>query len=161
MNNNLDILDSNLGSEERILVQAEKGKRFANYFIDMIVFLILYLAISVVIFILSDAAMEVLEEIDENSIETRLLDHLISMIFTVVYYTIVEGSLKGKTIGKYITKTRVVNLDGSTPNLTTILTRSFARIVPFEAFSFLGDEKTGWHDRWTDTIVIDEKLSSF
>lgn len=81
------------------------------------------------------------------------------MLFFVIYYSVIEGGLKGKTIGKYFTKTRVVNLDGSQPTFVTFIGRSFARIVPFEAFSFLGDKKTGWHDRWSETIVIDENLS--
>ncbi|HEX9513187.1 MAG TPA: hypothetical protein VF939_22005 [Puia sp.] len=31
--------------------------------------------------------------------------------------------------------------------------------VPFEVFSALGSPCHPWHDRWTDTLVIDERLS--
>jgi hypothetical protein len=34
------------------------------------------------------------------------------------------------------------------------------RLVPFEQFSALGSPSYPWHDRWTKTIVIDEKLTT-
>ncbi|CAN0592803.1 unnamed protein product, partial [Laminaria digitata] len=35
-----------------------------------------------------------------------------------------------------------------------LLGRTAARFVPFEAFSFLGGDATGWHDRWSNTRVV-------
>jgi hypothetical protein len=32
-------------------------------------------------------------------------------------------------------------------------------MVPFEAFSALGTPSYPWHDKWTRTVVIDEKAS--
>jgi uncharacterized RDD family membrane protein YckC len=86
-------------------------------------------------------------------------DTLINYVIFVSYYVLFEGLLQGKTPGKFITNTRVVTLDGYLPNSNSILLRSFSRLVPFEAFSFLAKKPNGWHDRWSDTIVIDEKLS--
>ena len=86
-----------------------------------------------------------------------LVDRLFTALFLVVFYCTVESSLNGKTLGKFITKTRAVKLDGTKMDFNTVLKRSFSRIVPFEPFSFLGDDPpTGWHDRWSDTKVVDE-----
>lgn len=64
--------------------------------------------------------------------------------------------MKGRTIGKMITKTRTVTEDLKTPDFGVILTKSFCRVIPFEAFSFLGEKTTGWHDRFSKTRVIQE-----
>lgn len=56
---------------------------------------------------------------------------------------ITEILLKGKTIGKYITKTIVVMEDGSKPKASDIVLRSLCRLIPFDAFSFLGTEGKG------------------
>jgi uncharacterized RDD family membrane protein YckC len=71
----------------------------------------------------------------------------------VLYYTFMESTL-GRSLGKLITGTKVINLEGKRPKPLTILGRSFARLVPFEPFSFFGNER-GWHDRWSDTRVVD------
>jgi hypothetical protein len=49
-------------------------------------------------------------------------------------------------------------LSGEPLTFGKVLGRTFARIVPFEMFSALGDRP--WHDGWTDTRVIKEKSSS-
>ena len=41
------------------------------------------------------------------------------------------------------------------PEPGKIVLRSLSRLVPFEAFSCLGDR--GWHDRWTQTFVVDKQ----
>jgi hypothetical protein len=61
------------------------------------------------------------------------------------------------TPGKLISNTIVINENGERPELRTIILRTFARYVPFEPFSCLGDDSWGWHDRWTKTYVIDKK----
>ncbi|MFK7900745.1 MAG: RDD family protein [Cyclobacteriaceae bacterium] len=138
-----DILD--LNNKDTNLVQASKGKRFANYLIDMTFFIVFYVILLLIVPILSE--------------DNPITDRVIPMILSAIYYLILETTLKGKTIGKYITKTRVVTLDGETPDFGTMVKRSFSRAVPFDALSFLGEKSNGWHDKWSDTMVIDEKLS--
>ena len=138
------------GFQEVKLVPASKGKRFANFLIDYIPVAIF----AMVIFIIFDLIG--IMSLDSDG----LLDRLVGMLLYAVAYILMEGGLKGKTIGKYITKTRTVMTDGSEPDFNTLVKRSFSRIVPFEPFSFLGSADDGWHDRWTDTIVIDEQKST-
>jgi len=144
---NENILDEELTKGKKKLIEASKGKRFANYLIDLVSFIFFYMFLSFFIPFL----------LEENN---GLIDRIISMIIYGVYYTVIETLLNGKTIGKYFTKTRTVNLDGTRPDFAIILKKSFSRIVPFNSFSFLGEKSTGWHDKWSDTTVIDEKLSN-
>ncbi len=68
------------------------------------------------------------------------------------YYLVMEGIWQ-RTIAKFITKTKVVMKDGSKPDFAHILGRSFARLIPFEAFSFLFTP-VGWHDSLSGTLVV-------
>lgn len=70
------------------------------------------------------------------------------------YYLILEGSTQS-SLGKMILGRVVIDEYGDKPNFKQILARSYSRIVPFEAFSCLGN--TGWHDNWSKTYVIRKK----
>ena len=60
-----------------------------------------------------------------------------------------------QTPGKYFTQTIVINEYAEKPNVRQVALRSFVRLVPFEAFSCIGDVYShGWHDRWSDTFVV-------
>ena len=71
-----------------------------------------------------------------------------------------ETLFKGKSFGKLITGTRAVNLDGSLITVRTAMLRALSRAVPFDVFSALGTTCNPWHDKWTDTMVMDEKRST-
>jgi uncharacterized RDD family membrane protein YckC len=142
------ILDSDLYQDELHFTKASKGKRFVNFLTDYII----ATAIAVLLFILTDV-------LGLYFVSNGLIGNLFVLFLFALYYLICEGLLKGKTLGKYITKTRAVNVDGSTMEMSTVVKRSFSRMVPFEQFSFFGSEPTGWHDRWSDTMVIDETKS--
>jgi len=146
------ILDDGLLANDVKLVAASKGKRFTNFFVDYIVFLVLVVVASGAMYATG------IWDID-NPGSNGLVERFIGLIFYGLYYTVLETALKGKSLGKYLTKTKVVTNDGTTPDFNSILTRSFSRAVPFEAFSFLGSSLQGWHDKWSDTLVVDEQLS--
>ena len=133
---------------------ASAGKRFVNYIIDLIVFMILAfvfgMASALVVLIIYPEAADTLEADFEK------YNLVFSLVLYLAYYTILESS-SGRTIGKLITGTRVVDKHGKTPDFKAVFLRSLSRIVPFNAFSFLGTEPRGWHDTWTDTWVIDAK----
>lgn len=85
-----------------------------------------------------------------------LFEFLIGILLLLFYYIVFE-TVTQRTIGKYVTNTKVVKLDGSKPSIDEIILRTLSRIVPFEPFSFFGDKPIGWHDEWTDTVVVDIK----
>ncbi|MFN8247910.1 MAG: RDD family protein [Ferruginibacter sp.] len=147
---------TNLLDFESSLIRASTGKRFANYLVDVIVFYILFFVVSIIIGLVSRSTLEAMSE-DDGGI--GLLDRLISIVLYAVYMGIMEAVFKGKSIGKFITGTRAVNLDGTPISTGKAFARGFSRAVPFCVFSAFGNPCDPWQDRWTDTMVIDEKLS--
>lgn len=137
--------------------KASGGKRFANYIVDYIVQLILFSGIMIVIVLLQ------LYLTGSNSIGvwfdsiSKVEEYLFGYVMLLVYYFAMESLAKGKTVGKLITNTKVVNLSGETPDAGNILKRTFCRMIPFNALSFLGNEARGWHDSISDTYVVDVK----
>lgn len=143
-------------SDEVVLTEASTGKRFANYIIDLIAFYFLMFLVGVVIALaFGPDTMEY-----EETTGTKILETLISFVIYGSFYGLIEGLFKGKTLGKAITGTRAVKEDGTPVDLATAFKRGFIRLIPFEAFSALGTPSNPWHDRWSDTLVIDEKLST-
>jgi uncharacterized RDD family membrane protein YckC len=72
---------------------------------------------------------------------------------TIAYYVTTE-TLTGRTVGKLLTGTKVVGEDGKPPELGLVVVRTLIRFVPFDALSFLGGNRAGWHDRWSGTRVV-------
>ncbi|HMG82985.1 MAG TPA: RDD family protein [Ferruginibacter sp.] len=143
-----------LATIETDFVRASTGKRFLNYIIDLLVFYFLMFILGVVMVIVSPGLKE---GFSDNNF--GLLSRVVALGLYAVYMSIVEAIFKGKSLGKLITKTCAVNLDGSTISTQTAFARGFSRAVPFCAFSALGTPCNPWQDKWTDTMVVDEKES--
>lgn len=138
------------------LVQASTGKRFANYLIDLLVFYILIFIGAMVMALLNPESVDDAGMLDMNP----FLDRLLWLVLYGVYMSLVEGIFKGRSLGKLVTGTKAVNEDGSTLSFSKALARGFSRIVPFEQFSAFGNPSYPWHDKWTNTYVIDIRESS-
>lgn len=117
------------------------GARIGNLIIDSIVILLL----QILIIIISD-------EYDFYFV-FELNGYVFSFTVFFFYYLFLE-SIFGITIGKMITGTKVVSKEGYKADGTSILARTICRLVPLEAFSFLGDDSSGWHDKWSGTKVV-------
>jgi len=135
-------------------IRASAGKRFLNYFIDILVFYALFFALGIVIALLFPAS---LDSLGDNDPGFGLIDRIITLVIYAVYMGLVEAIFKGKSIGKLITQTRALNLDGTRISVKTAFARGFSRAVPFCVFSALGTPCDPWQDRWTNTMVVDEK----
>lgn len=124
---------------------ASGGKRFVNRLLDFIVILVLYF----ILIVFMGASGIVSEE---------SLDAFTYLIYplTILYYAVFEAT-SGKTIGKLITGCKVVNMKGENISFGQALGRSLCRFIPFDAFSFLGSNATGWHDSIPNTRVIDSR----
>ena len=140
---------------ENYFVRAESGKRFINYFIDLLLFYILAIGAGVIVAAISPSTVEGITSSDSFG----LLDRVVTLILYALYMSVMEVIFKGKSLGKLITRTRAVNLDGSRISAGTAFGRGFSRAVPFCVFSAFGSPCNPWQDRWTDTMVIDEKKS--
>ena len=131
---------------------ASNTKRFLNYLIDRVAIIGGFAGLFFIGGLLENAG--IVSGVTEFAGEIGgITDLILTAIGAVLYYTFFEGVF-GRTLGKLITGTKVIDLNGKRPAFATILGRSFVRIVPFEPFSFLGSDR-GWHDRWSDTRVVD------
>lgn len=130
------------------LQQANAGKRFANYLIDLFVY---YIFVFLIVFIFASQGAQNILTLTHNT----LVDTLLGLCYYGVFMGIYEGLSNGRTLGKRITRTQAVNEDGSRISFQTAFFRGMIRAIPFEAFSALGAPSYPWHDRWTKTYVID------
>jgi uncharacterized RDD family membrane protein YckC len=137
----VEVGDSGFGGSS---APAGNSRRLANFVVDQLVCMILAITLGAVLAMLG-VSLEMLED--------PLVDRLVGIAFMLVYYLVCE-SLFVRTVGKLVTGTKVVNADGTRPGFGQIVGRTFARIVPFEPFSFFGSEVGGWHDRWSGTRVV-------
>ena len=148
-----DILDN----VPYLLYQASGGKRFANYLIDNLVFYLLWRFLVAIWFV---QVLYALNFPIENRVLLYLVAYLAAGLFLGLLIGGFEAATGGKTLGKYISGTRAVTDDGIPVGPRKAFLRFLSRMVPFEAFSALGTPCYPWHDRWTKTVVIDEKLTT-
>lgn len=154
--NQQDILEIQI-----IYHRASSTQRFFNYVIDIIFYWVIMFVINVFL-----ALFPVLDLFANTGVAygslgfAWILSFLWSSFLIALYYFIVESIGKGRTLGKLITGTKVAREDGAAFTTVDILKRSLVRIIPFNALSGLGSECIPWHDRWTNTLVIDIKQSS-
>jgi uncharacterized RDD family membrane protein YckC len=134
---------------------ASSGKRFLNYILDLsfyvifIVFVAFITAVVATLFGLTDLLlwMQNISDLQSN---------IIAVIVMIIYYILTEGIL-GRSLAKFITGTIVVDENGEKPSFGILFQRTLCRLIPFDAFSFLGNSGRGWHDSISDTYVVDKK----
>lgn len=133
--------------------KADRMLRLVNLIIDIIVYFIFTIVIGFIFGfagVLLGFDMSFLGELEEDS----LLSRVIGVILMIIYYTLIETVTKGRSVGKFITGTMVVNENGGKPDMTIYLKRSLLRLIPFETFSFFGEN--GWHDKISKTRVVNK-----
>lgn len=126
------------------------GKRFAHFFIDLIVIEILLHFLDFVVGLISTP-----ENTGSVVVSIGFFSIGLTGILSYPLYYVVTEHLWQKTPGKFLTKCLVVNSEGQKPDLPTNMLRNIIRLVPFEILSCLSER--GWHDRWSDTYVISEE----
>ena len=135
---------------KRIVKSIKAGPRFGHFMVDFICFQILSYFVNY-IFALVDH-----NTTSNTSITIAFISLNANLLIYPLYYFIFEVIWQ-KTPGKFLSKSIVINEYGQKPELQQIAFRSLIRLVPFEAFSCLGDNfSNGWHDRWAKTWVVTE-----
>lgn len=137
----------NLLYEQKIIaeqIHVGLDSRFFNLIIDMFVIILMC---SLVL----KALPIVMISIDLES-ETFIVATLSLIHIYFGYYILLEHHYQ-KTVGKFLTKTKVVGLNGQKPDLATIIKRTFCRLIPFNKISFLVGTN-GFHDAFSDTRVV-------
>ncbi len=132
--------------------EADKGKRFINNLLDGLFSYLFMFLIAIVIGIF----VGVFSPESVGAFEDNMGFEYFLIIFSTITYYIVFEATTGRTLGKMITKTKVVDENGNKPDFSTILVRTLCRFVPFNALSFLFNDR-GWHDTWSKTRVVEVK----
>jgi len=150
MNSTIDVTDL---SQD---VLAAKHLRFINYLIDQA----LNYGVGYIIGLLAGLMYTHLNiagpyELVANMgpIGQFVFGHLILLFYYFIFETTTQRSP-----AKFITGTKVIMADGTKPSAGTILKRTFCRMIPFNGLSFLGELGKGWHDRFSDTYVVNVKI---
>lgn len=125
---------------------ASNWQRLFHLIVDAYVCLLIF---SPLTYLLGEKFLGILE----SSLGERGLLYVFMFVFRFVYYPLFE-TIFGKTPAKFLTETVVTDMNGNKVPGGTIMLRTFARFIPFEAFSFLGGN--GWHDSLTKTQVVRE-----
>lgn len=120
---------------------ADNGTRFGNYIIDKIGFIVVLIFNALIL----DGLLHIIPK-DGSPI--------LGIYFFVLYfsYHFIFEYFFGKTPGKFITKTRVTDLNGDNPETKALFVRNICRLIPFDNFSFLFGK--GWHDSISETQVV-------
>ncbi|TYC18099.1 RDD family protein [Bizionia gelidisalsuginis] len=121
----------------------DSGVRLLNFTIDFIVWLIIVFIGSFII-----------EYFIAPSSQSMISFLIYALIFGtyLAYYAIMELKFQ-KTVGKFITKTKVVKLNGEKPKSGEIINRTFCRLIPFDRISFVFTNN-GFHDYVSKTKVV-------
>jgi uncharacterized RDD family membrane protein YckC len=131
---------------------ATVGQRLLNFIIDLVAFYLLNLFLGLIA-----GSLAVLLEFDELGLPAGSVQLIFLFAFFasyILYYTLWEAA-KGKTLGKFLTKTKVVQVDGSAIGYKKAFVRSLLRLVPFEFISvFFGGLM--WHDSWTYSMTVQD-----
>ena len=120
--------------------------RFIHFIVDTIAFFIVTMIFAFILGLFINPT--------DQSIMT-LIGYLMLAVGFFGYYVFMETKYQ-KTIGKFITKTKVVNKNGTKPEVGDIVRRTFCRLIPFDRISFLFTAN-GFHDRLSDTTIIKDE----
>jgi uncharacterized RDD family membrane protein YckC len=123
------------------------GIRAVNFLIDSIVWSVIAIVLGIIIVFIADL------------LDLALKQLLITVVYIgtfLAYYAIMEVKFQ-KTVGKFVTKTKVVKMNGEKPTEGDITTRTFCRLIPFDRLSFLFT-KNGIHDFLSKTKVVKDGI---
>lgn len=127
------------------------GKRFAHFFVDLLVFECIYNLLN---YMVASIAAPTKEFVSFQLIFGLFTIGILFTFLFPIYYMVFEHLFQ-KTPGKFLTKCRVIDIYGNKPDFATNFLRNIIRLVPFEVFSCLSER--GWHDRWSDTYVVTDE----
>lgn len=115
--------------------------RFIHLLVDTIVWILIVVILTFSLNVKDDAQL--------------LLGYMLFFISYIGYYAFMETKYQ-KTVGKFLTKTSVVNRDGTKPAFSNILRRTLFRLIPFDRISFLFT-RNGFHDKLSNTRIIKDE----
>jgi uncharacterized RDD family membrane protein YckC len=122
---------------------ASKARRFGTLVVDYFGYMIVSIIYGLILGLLEQTGIQLIEKIPS---------FLLGILIVLPYYIFFEG-IWARTPGKLIFGTVVITELGTKPPIGQIIKRTLCRLIPFEAFSFLGSGR-GWHDSISKTRVV-------
>ncbi|MEN6451278.1 MAG: RDD family protein [Thermoguttaceae bacterium] len=152
---------ADLVDDRQLFYVARKGKRFINCVIDLVGWLVFAEIVILPVGLLLDV---IGPHFGRRSFCNYMLYHYgpfivqVHMSMTCVAYYFLQEYAWGRTLGKFVTRTIVISADGCRPTGRQIVGRTLARLIPFEALSYLFGQKypVGIHDEISNTRVVDK-----
>lgn len=80
---------------------------------------------------------------------------LYSYIICFLYYFLSESIFRN-TLGKFVTRTKVIRINGQKLRIQDALIRSLLRLIPLEQLTFISAHPVGVHDSLSNTRVINK-----
>ena len=112
----------------------DKSIRLTNYIIDILIISFITICIDLML----------------DSIDVFIT----SFYFVMFLYYLAFEAYNGQTIGKRITKTEVINKNGTKPSFLKLVFRSFLRLIPIDSLSYLFGSEQGFHDKISSTRLV-------
>jgi len=143
------------------LTIAHTWQRFVTMLVDTtciyIISIFVFFVIGIIIVVAGGDEADVNEVADSSMLANLGLGVLLNFL-----YYVPQEAIWGRTIGKLVVRTKIVNEDGSRLTAARAFGRTAARLIPFEAFSFLGGggQPVGIHDGISHSRVVDLRRSS-
>ena len=131
------------GALQPVLESAEKKQRVAHFLVDTVL----------IASVTAPPLAHLVVALAGYGTSGRLM---IAAAATLLYYGFYETLFQASP-AKMLTQTQVTDAAGDPAPLTTILKRSFCRLIPLEGLSFLNRSGNGIHDAWSDTYVVKEE----
>ena len=123
------------------------GIRFVNFLADFVIWMFMAVIVIFLVGLIVEPATQGV---------VSVFGWLFLLLSYLGYYCFMEIKFQ-KTIGKFITRTKVVRMDGEKPSDSDIIVRTFCRLIPFDRLSFLF-AKHGFHDLLSKTTVVKDKM---
>ncbi len=143
------------GASPSQLSLASQGQRFVTLIIDNVFLGLLNYFVGFLLGIIFIVASGGPQAAQNGMMMLQIISFFVSIAVAFAYFVLLEGTT-GMTIGKMAMGTKVVSANGQKPTMGQIMGRTACRYIPFEAFSFFGNNgfPIGWHDKIPGTIVI-------
>jgi len=129
---------------------ASRWQRVANLIVDTVGYVVLTV---VMIGLIGVVDFEFAETVASEGSSSAQATYVVYMLSRMSYYFGFEAFF-GWTPAKLLTRTRVVNTDGSQLTWLRAIARTLLRFVPFEMVTFLGHFSAGLHDQASGTRVV-------
>lgn len=133
-------------------MKANLDKRFVHFLFDKVlaIYFVVPFVMSMTIYLMSSINPNLMQ----SFVSQKWIPFIILSISLFIYYIIFEGIFSATPV-KFLTGTRVVDMyKFENATFGHVVGRTICRFIPFDSLSFFW---TGWHDDFSETLVVEEE----